>query len=208
MTPRGRLVTLEGGEGAGKSTQARFVVAWLEQQGRTVVQTREPGGSSLAEAVRGIVLGNWADGVTPETELLLMFAARADHVAHRIEPALRAGYDVVCDRFVDATWAYQGAGRGVADEHLRALERLVLRDLRPDLTLVFDLPPEIGLARAKRRGDTNRFEAETIAFMERVRAAYLARAKSDAHRYVVLDATRPIDEVQARIAQTLGERFK
>jgi dTMP kinase len=208
VTPRGRLVTLEGGEGAGKSTQARFVVAWLEQQGRTVVQTREPGGSSLAEAVRGIVLGNWADGVTPETELLLMFAARADHVAHRIEPALRAGYDVVCDRFVDATWAYQGAGRGVADEHLRALERLVLRDLRPDLTLVFDLPPEIGLARAKRRGDTNRFEAETIAFMERVRAAYLARAKSDAHRYVVLDATRPIDEVQARIAQTLGERFK
>ena len=208
MTPRGRLVTLEGGEGAGKSTQARFVVAWLEQQGRTVVQTREPGGSPLAEAVRAIVLGDWADGVTPETELLLMFAARADHVAHRIEPALRAGHDVVCDRFVDASWAYQGAGRGVADEHLRALERLVLRDLRPDLTLVFDLPPEIGLARAKRRGDANRFEAETVAFMERVRAAYLMRAKSDARRYVVLDATRPIDEVRARIAQTLGERFK
>jgi dTMP kinase len=207
VSGRGRLITLEGGEGAGKSTQARFVVEWLEQQGRTVVQTREPGGSPLAEAVRAIVLGDWAEGVTPETELLLMFAARAAHVAHRIEPALGAGQDVVCDRFIDASWAYQGAGRGVADEHLRALERLALRDLRPDLTLVFDLPPDVGLARAKRRGDANRFESEALAFMERVRASYLARAKSDVGRYVVIDATRPIEEVRALIARTLGEKF-
>lgn len=207
MNARGRFITLEGGEGAGKSTHARFVAAWLEQRGRTVVQTREPGGSPLAEAVREVVLRDWAEGVTPETELLLMFAARAAHVSHRIEPALQAGQDVVCDRFIDASWAYQGAGRGVADEHLRALERLVLRDLRPDLTLVFDLPPDVGLNRAKRRGDANRFEAETLAFMERVRAAYLARAQRDPDRYVVLDATRPIDEVQAQIARTLASRF-
>lgn len=206
-SPRGRLITLEGGEGAGKSTQARFVAGWLEERGRTVVQTREPGGSPLAEAVRAVVLGDWAEGVSPETELLLMFAARAAHVAHRIEPALRAGHDVVCDRFIDASWAYQGAGRGVADEHLRALERLALRDLRPDLTLVFDLPPDVGLARARGRGDANRFEAENLAFMERVRAAYLSRAQADPDRYVVLDATRSIDEVKAHIASILASRL-
>jgi dTMP kinase len=205
--PPGRFITLEGGEGAGKSTQARFVAAWLEGRGRTVLQTREPGGSPLAEAIRTIVLSDWKEGVTPETELLLMFAARTAHVANRIRPALSAGQDVVCDRFVDASWAYQGAGRGVADEHLRALERLSLGELRPDLTLLFDLPVDVGLARARRRGDANRFEGETRAFMERVRAAYLARARADAARYVVIDATRPVAEVQDELARTLSERF-
>lgn len=208
MTAPGRFITLEGGEGAGKSTHARFVAAWLEARGRTVVQTREPGGSPLAEAVRDLVLRDWSEGVTPQTELLLMFAARAAHVAHRVEPALRTGQDVVCDRFIDASWAYQGAGRGVADEHLRALERLVLGELRPDLTLVFDLPPQIGLMRARRRGDANRFEAENLAFMERVRAAYLSRAQSDPARYVVIDATRPIEQVQAHIAGELASRLQ
>lgn len=207
MSTRGRFITLEGGEGAGKSTHARSVGAWFEQRGRTVVLTREPGGSPLAEAVRELVLRDWTEGVTPQTELLLMFAARAAHVAHRIRPALDANQDVVCDRFIDASWAYQGAGRGVADEHLHALERLTLGDLKPDLTLVFDLPPDVGLARAKRRGDANRFEAETLAFMERVRGAYLARAQADRNRYVVLDATRPVDEVQEQIAQALASRF-
>lgn len=207
MSTRGRLITLEGGEGAGKSTHARFVAGWLEGRGRTVVQTREPGGSPLAEAIRELVLRDWAEGISAETELLLMFAARATHVAHRIEPALGAGQDVVCDRFVDASWAYQGAGRGVADEHLCALERLTLRDLSPDLTLVFDLPPEVGLPRAKRRGDANRFEAETLAFMRRVRDAYLARAQARPERYVVLDATRSIEFVQADIARALESRF-
>lgn len=208
MTAPGRFITLEGGEGAGKSTHARFVAAWLEARGRTVVQTREPGGSPLAEAVRDLVLRDWSEGVTPQTELLLMFAARAAHVAHRIEPALRAGQDVVCDRFIDASWAYQGAGRGVADEHLRALERLVLGELTPDLTLVLDLPPQIGLVRARRRGDTNRFEAENLAFMERVRAAYLARAQTDPARYFVIDATRPVEQVQALIAHELASRLE
>ena len=207
MTARGRFITLEGGEGAGKSTHARSIAAWLESQGRTVVQTREPGGSPLAEAVRELVLRDWDEGITAKTELLLMFAARAAHVANRIEPALGAGQDVVCDRFIDASWAYQGAGRGIAAEHLSALERLGLGDLEPDLTLVFDLPPDIGLARAKRRGDANRFEAETMAFMERVRAAYLSRAQSDPDRYFVIEATRPIDEVDAQIARELVKRF-
>jgi dTMP kinase len=207
MSARGRFITLEGGEGAGKSTQALFVATWLEQRGRQVVRTREPGGSPLAEAIREVVLRDWSEGIPPETELLLMFAARAAHVAHRIEPALTSGRDVVCDRFVDASWAYQGAGRGIADEHLLALERLALRGLRPDLTFVFDLPPEVGLVRAKRRGDANRFEAETLSFMERVRASYLERAGADPARYVVLDATRPIEDVQRQITSVLVDRF-
>lgn len=207
MNVRGRFVTLEGGEGAGKSTHLKFIAAWLEQRGRTVVQTREPGGSPLAEAVRGIVLGDWAEGVSAQTELLLMFAARAAHVAHRIEPALIRGEDVICDRFVDASWAYQGAGRGIDAEHLVALEKLALPGVRPDLTIVFDISPEIGLARAKSRGDANRFEEEGIAFMSRVRAAYLDRAKADPGRYAVIDAARPLVEVQAELARVLEQRL-
>ncbi len=207
MSKRGRFITLEGGEGAGKSTQLKFIARWLEQKGRTVVSTREPGGSPLAEAIRGIVLGDWAEGISAQTELLLMFAARAAHVSHRIEPALLRGEDVICDRFVDASWAYQGAGRGIAAEHLQALERLALRDLRPDLTLVFDLPPEIGLARAKNRGDANRFESENLAFMARVRAAYLDRAKADSSRYAVIDASQTLLVVQAELANLLEQRL-
>lgn len=207
MSTRGRFITLEGGEGAGKSTQLKFIARWLEERGRIVVQTREPGGSPLAEAIRGIVLGDWAEGVNAQTELLLMFAARAAHVSHRIEPALARGDDVVCDRFVDASWAYQGAGRGVAPQHLKVLEHLVLHDLRPDLTIVFDLSPEIGLARVKNRGDSNRFESENLAFMARVRDAYLERAKSDAVRYAVLDASHPLHEVQAALGRVLSARL-
>jgi dTMP kinase len=203
----GRFVTLEGGEGAGKSTQLRFIANWLERRGRTVVQTREPGGSPLAEAVRGVVLGDWAEGIDAQTELLLMFAARSAHVSHRIRPALLRGEDVVCDRFVDASWAYQGAGRGIAAEHLLALERIALGELRPDLTIVFDISPEIGLARAKSRGDTNRFESENLAFMGRVRDAYLARAEADPDRYAVLDASRPLADVQAALARLLEQRL-
>ncbi len=204
---RGRFITLEGGEGAGKSTQLRFIANWLERSGRVVVQTREPGGSPLAEAVRGLVLGDWAEGIDAQTELLLMFAARSAHVSHRILPALLRGEDVVCDRFVDASWAYQGAGRGIAAEHLQALERLALRELRPDLTIVFDIAPQIGLARAKSRGDANRFESETLAFMGRVRDAYLVRAEADPARYAVLDASRPLADVQASLARLLEQRM-
>ncbi|MGQ0501193.1 MAG: dTMP kinase [Panacagrimonas sp.] len=208
MKAPGRLITLEGGEGAGKSTHAARIVAWLEARGRSVVRTREPGGSPLAEAIRGLVLGDWAEGVTAETELLLMFAARAAHLAALIRPALLRGDDVVCDRFVDASWAYQGAGRGIAHRHLEALEDLVLHDLRPDLTLLLDVPVEIGLARARSRGDANRFESETIAFMTRVRDAYLARAARQPSRYAVIDASLSMDAVSASIAQTLGARLR
>lgn len=203
----GRFITLEGGEGAGKSTQAAFIARWLEARGRTVVRTREPGGSPLAEAVRGLVLGDWTEGVTPETELLLMFAARAAHVSYLVRPALARGDDVLCDRFVDASWAYQGAGRGIADEHLRALEKLALGALRPDLTLLLDLPVEIGLARARSRGDANRFEAENLAFMNRVRGAYLARAQAEPARYALIDASLSLADVQGQIQRVLEERL-
>lgn len=205
---RGRLITLEGGEGAGKSTHAQFVGEWLERQGRTVVRTREPGGSPVAEALRGIVLGQWAEGIGPTTELLLMFAARAAHLDALIRPALDQGQDVVCDRFIDASWAYQGAGRGIAPAHLAALENLVLGGLRPTLTLVFDLDPQVGLARARHRGDANRFEAETLPFMSRVRSAYLERAAQDPARYAVIDASRSIEDVRAALEPILGHRLQ
>lgn len=203
----GRLITLEGGEGAGKSTHARSVVEWLEGRGRRVVSTREPGGTPLAEAVRKLVLADWAEGISAETELLLMFAARAAHLAALIRPALDEGRDVVCDRFVDASWAYQCAGRGLAAEHLAALERLVLGELRPTLTLVFDLPVDVGLARAARRGDANRFEAESLAFMSRVRQSYLDRARAAPARYAVVDASPPLDQVREALVKVLEQRL-
>lgn len=203
----GRLITLEGGEGAGKSTQARFIKDWLEGQGREVLLTREPGGSPLAEAIRGVVLSDWPEQVTPETEVLLIFAARAAHLHATIRPALAAGKDVISDRFVDASWAYQGAGRGLPDEALAALEGLVLRDFHADLTLVFDIPPELGLARARGRGEVNRFEAEAPAFMQRVRQAYLDRAARNPHRYAVVDAARSLEQVQAQLQAVLEARL-
>ncbi|EIT67644.1 MULTISPECIES: dTMP kinase [Hydrocarboniphaga] len=204
---RGRLITLEGGEGAGKTTQARFIAAWLRAQGREVVTTREPGGSPLAEAIRRLVLADWNEGVAPITELLLIFAARSAHLQATVLPALQRGCDVVCDRFVDASWAYQGAGRGVEAHKLAAIEQMVLGDLRPDLTLVFDIDPSVGLARAQGRGDTNRFEAETLAFMQRVRQAYLDRAASEPQRCVVIDASLPSDAVGERIQKILEQRL-
>lgn len=205
--PAGRLITLEGGEGAGKSTQAAFVTAWLEQRGRRVLRTREPGGSPLAEAIRELVLGDWAEGVPAQAELLMMFAARAAHLAATIRPALAAGTDVVCDRFVDASWAYQGAGRGIDETVLSTLERFVLGELRPDLVLVLDVTPEHGLARARSRGDANRFEAENLAFMLRVRQGYLDRAARGGERYAVIDAQADLAVVQDRLRGVLEARL-
>lgn len=207
MSQRGRLITLEGGEGAGKSTHASFVAEWLRARGRQVRLTREPGGSPLAEAIRGLVLAQWAEGVPAVTELLLMFAARAAHLHATIEPALAAGQDVVCDRFVDASWAYQGGGRGMDAAHLQALERMVLNGRRPDLVLVFDLPPSIGLARARQRGDANRFEDEDLAFADRVRQAYLDRAVAGGPRYAVLDASAGLQTVRGELEQLLERRL-
>ncbi|MBL6751471.1 MAG: dTMP kinase [Nevskia sp.] len=200
---RGRLIVLEGGEGAGKTTHARFVEEWLQARGRPVVRTREPGGSPLAEAIREVILRQWDEGMDAGTEALLMFAARAAHLRALLRPALEQGSDVVCDRFVDASYAYQGAGRGLGEERIAALERFTLQGLRADLVLVLDLDPALGLARAKRRGTENRFESETLEFMARVRAAYLARARAEPARYAVIDAGQPVEQVRQALRQAL-----
>lgn len=200
----GRLIVLEGGEGAGKSTQARAIAAHLRRTGRKVLRTREPGGTRLAEAIRELVLGDWREGIDGNTELLLMFAARAAHLHAKIRPALARGVDVVCDRFVDATYAYQGAGRGLDVKVIDALAAIVLKGLVPDLVILLDLDPAIGLARAKARGAANRFEAERLAFQRRVRQAYLVRARANPRRYAVIDSSRPPAVVRADIIRRLA----
>ena len=207
MTERGRLIVLEGGEGAGKSTHVRGIKAWLEQRGREVVQTREPGGSPLAEAIRGVVLGDWPEGIDASTEALLIFAARAAHLHALIRPALEQGKDVVCDRFVDASYAYQGAARGLGSNTIAQLEKLTLGRLRPDLVLLLDIDPQLGLQRAKRRGEENRFEAETLEFMGKVRTEYLRRARAEPARYAVIDASLPQEQVAADLQRELESRL-
>lgn len=204
---RGRLIVLEGGEGAGKSTQIDTVERCLRASGRPVLRTREPGGSPLAEAIRALVLGDWDEGIEPRTELLLIFAARAAHLHATILPALAAGTDVVCDRFVDASYAYQGAGRGLGAPAVAALEQLVLGDLRPDLVLLLDIDPAVGLQRARRRGQDNRFEAEALVFQQRVRQAYLDRAAAAPQRYIVVDAAQPQARVSAALQAALEQRL-
>jgi dTMP kinase len=201
----GRLVVLEGGEGAGKSTHAGFVAGWLEAQGRKVVRTREPGGSPLAEAIRELVLKTWKEGVDGTTELLLMFAARAAHLHALIRPALDAGQDVVCDRFVDATYAYQGAGRGLRETDIDTLAELVLRRLRPDLIIVLDIDPKVGAERVRGRGASNRFDDEAFAFQTRVRKAYLRRAAREPRRYAVIDAGRDVAAIQQDLVRALEQ---
>ncbi|KUM44046.1 dTMP kinase [Pseudomonas sp. EpS/L25] len=197
MTGNGLFITLEGPEGAGKSTNRDYLAELLGAAGREVVLTREPGGTPLAERIREILLAPAAEPMAVDTELLLMFAARAQHLAQVVRPALARGALVLCDRFVDATYAYQGGGRGVPTARIATLEAFVLGDLQPDLTLVFDLPVEIGLARAARRGALDRFEQEQRAFFEAVRQTYLERAQAVPQRYRIIDASRPLAEVQA-----------
>ena len=205
MTP-GRFVTLEGIEGAGKSTVAQYVSDWLSGQGIAVRLTREPGGTPLAERVRQIALERGTEQVSAVTETLLMFAARALHVENVIAPALRAGQWVVCDRFTDATHAYQGSGRGVDAALIDTLARAVHPQLAPDCTLLLDLPVAAGLSRARERGGhgADRFEAETLGFFERVRAGYLALARREPARIQVIDAGAPLSEVQRRVAEILA----
>lgn len=201
---RGLFITLEGGEGAGKSTQLDAIRRWLETKGREVVVTREPGGTELGERVRDVLLHR--DGeIAPMAEVLLVFAARAEHLQRVIRPALAAGKTVLCDRFTDATYAYQGGGRGVPVERIAELEAWVQQGLRPDITLLLDVPVSIGLGRAQQRGAPDRFEREQQAFFERVRAAYLAAHERDPQRIHRIDATRPASEVtQAIIAALQG----
>lgn len=188
----GTFITLEGGEGAGKSTLANGLAAALEARGVSVVSTREPGGTPLAERVRAVVLERGEETIDLAAETLLMFAARSIHLANRIRPALAAGQWVICDRFTDATYAYQGAGRGVPETLIDTLATTVQQGLWPDRTLLLDLPVEEGLARARRRGgDVDRFESERLAFFTRVREAYLRRAAAEPKRFRVLDARLP-----------------
>jgi dTMP kinase len=200
----GRFITVEGGEGAGKTTQLAFIREYLERAGYQVVLTREPGGTVLGEEIRALLLGHRHDGMTPATETLLMFAARAEHLKRVIRPALTAGCWVLCDRFTDATYAYQGGGRGVSPERIAVLEDWVQGELRPDLTLLFDLPVAAGLERAGRRGAADRFEREKADFFERVRAAYLERAWRDPDRHRIVNAARPVETVRTEVESILA----
>jgi dTMP kinase len=202
---RGRFITLEGIEGAGKTTVARYIFEWLQARGQRALLTREPGGTPLAERVRELVLKPDGEAIPPDAEMLLMFAARSLHLANLIRPALARGEWVICDRFTDATRAYQGGGRGLDPTAIESLAQLVHADLQPDLTLLLDLPVATGMARARaRRGQTDRFEQEQAAFFERVRAAYLELARSDAGRFCIVDAARALPAVQASVAQALA----
>ena len=202
---RGKFLSIEGTEGVGKSTNLVFVQNWLQARGIEVVVTREPGGTPLAEEIRNLLLAKRDEPVDETAELLLVFAARAQHIARVIEPALRRGCWVLCDRFTDATYAYQGGGRRLGIDIISQLEILVQRELRPDLTLILDIEVEIGLNRARARGELDRFESETIKFFERVREVYRDRAASAAYRYAVIDAGQDLPKVQADINAALTQ---
>lgn len=204
----GLFITVEGGEGAGKSTQMELIADWLAAQGRNVVRTREPGGTQLAETLREILLDKRNASLSSLTELLLMFASRAQHLDELIRPALQRGDTVLCDRFTDATWAYQGGGRGLPSSEIAALEQLVHGDLQPDLTLLLDLPIEKGMGRAARRGESDRFERESLPFFERVRTAYLDRASAEPGRFAVIDAAGDVHAVWQQIQKILQGRVK
>ena len=201
---KGVFITVEGGEGAGKSTNLEFIRHTLSAAGKPVVVTREPGGTPVGERVRDILLDTGSD-MAAETELLLMFAARAEHLQRVIEPALAAGQWVLCDRFTDASYAYQGGGRGLDRERIAVLEQWVQNGLQPDLTLLLDLPVAQGMGRAGERGAADRFEQEQAAFFERVREAYRQRATEAPERFRIIDAGRPLDLVQAQIEEVLRQ---
>lgn len=204
---RGRFITLEGGEGVGKSTNLQYIQQLLLEQQLDVVVTREPGGTELAEKIRQLLLETHAETITEKAELLLVFAARAQHIQHVILPALQQGRWVLSDRFTDATYAYQGGGRGMDMQTIAWLESSVQGELRPDLTLLLDAPLDIGMSRAQQRGKLDRFESEQRDFFERVRQAYLKRARQDQQRYKIIDAGLALNKVQLQIKQALDGLF-
>lgn len=200
---KGFFISLEGGEGAGKSTQHRRIVEWLSSQGRTVIEAREPGGTPVSEQIRQVLLDTRNAGLNATAELLLMFAARSQLVEEVILPALADGNIVVCDRFADASYAYQGGGRQLGAETVAKVEQLVLKDLQPDLTLLFDVPVELGMTRVAGRGEADRFEVESVRFFERVRKAYLERAAANPQRFKIIDASRDQEEVWSQVETAL-----
>lgn len=200
----GYFITVEGGEGVGKSSNLAFIEAWLREAGKQVVMTREPGGTELGEKIRQLLLDANQSGMAVDTELLLMFAARAQHLEELIKPALSEDKWVVCDRFTDATYAYQGGGRGVDFQRIAQLEQWVQGNLRPDLTLLLDMPVQQGLLRAGQRSVPDRFEREQQDFFERVRETYLIRARQEPNRFRVIDAAPKLEQVQQQIAAVLS----
>ena len=202
---KGKFITVEGIEGVGKSTNMEFIHQQLLAAGKDVVVTREPGGTPLGEAIRGLLLDPEYTGMDSGCELQLMFAARAQHLAQVILPSLDRGLWVLCDRFTDATYAYQGGGRGIDTGVIARLEELVQGDFRPDITLLLDVPVEIGLSRAGKRGQLDRFEQEQVEFFERVRNNYLDMAKRYGERYRTIDASKPLDQVQRQLSDVLSQ---
>jgi dTMP kinase len=195
----GKFITVEGIEGVGKTTNMEYLQQLITAAGKELVVTREPGGTPLGEAIRGLLLDPLYQGMDPDCELQLMFAARAEHLDKVIRPAIAAGQWVLCDRFTDATYAYQGGGRGLDTEKIANLEQLVQGDFRPDLTLLLDVSVAVGLERAGKRSDPDRFEQEKVEFFERVRQAYLDMADTHTGRYRVIDASQPLENVQRQL---------
>ncbi|RYY75728.1 MAG: dTMP kinase [Gammaproteobacteria bacterium] len=200
---RGKFLSIEGTEGVGKSTNLVFVRDWLQARGIEVVVTREPGGTPLAEEIRSLLLAKRDEKVDETAELLLVFAARAQHIAQVIKPTLERGAWILSDRFTDATYAYQGGGRGLNTDTISQLEVLVQKQLRPDLTLILDIDVEQGLNRARQRGELDRFESEAVSFFERVRIAYQLRAKAAPENYAIINAGQELISVQADINAAL-----
>jgi dTMP kinase len=205
---RGKFITLEGGEGVGKTTNLAFIKEHLQQSKIPVVVTREPGGTVLAEKIRQLLLSVDTEAISEKAELLMMFAARAQHIKHIIEPALAQGNWVLCDRFTDATYAYQGGGRNMAISSIKWLEDFVQAKLRPDLTLLLDAPVEVGMARAKRRAAFDRFEAEQNSFFENVRRTYLLQAELYPERIKIIKANQPLSGVQSAIIEAMRPLLK
>ena len=198
----GKFITIEGSEGSGKSTIIKAISEHLQAKGKEVVVTREPGGTEIGEQIRNILLNKKNQKIHPETELLLMFAARAQHWQSLIKPKLKQGLWVICDRFVDSSFAYQGGGRGIAISRIAQLEHWLLGDFKADLTIFLDLEPKLGMQRAKKRGSLDRFEIEAIEFFNRVRTVYLARAKSQKNIHVI-DASASLEQVKLNVISLL-----
>ncbi len=201
----GKFITIEGGEGVGKSNNTDLVHSILAARGIEVVVTREPGGTELGEELRSVLLSPNSQPPVAMAELLMIFAARAQHLATVIEPALAVGKWVLCDRFTDATYAYQGWGRELDQGAIAALEELVQGERRPDLTVLLDMDPSEGLLRARERAELDRFEQEELAFFDRVRSGYLARAKAEPLRWMIIDASRTLDEVKAALSEAFNQ---
>ena len=201
---KGKFITVEGTEGVGKTTNIQRITEWLDERGIAYISTREPGGTALGEKIRDLLLDKDNTAMAASAELLLMFAARAQHLEEKIIPALAAGTWVLCDRFTDATYAYQGFGRGLNLEHIERLEALVQGDLHPDFTLILDIDPELGMSRVRARGELDRFESEALEFFDRVRAGYRERANDNPSRYCLVDASAPLTVVQEHIVEALN----